>query len=283
MGKEGTRAAREMAAYGTNVLAGVAPGKGGQQTEEGLPIYESVIDACAAHPEITASLIVVPGQFVGSAVTDALDAGIRLVNILSEQVPLIDVARIIEHAREKGARIVGPSSVGIMSPGKAKIGSIGSGGTAERVFTPGPVGVISKSGGMTAELSRILTTAGIGQSTAVGIGGDPLIGSDFLDIALLFEGDLETKALVIFGEVGGVYEEQLAEAIADCRITKPVIALIAGVFAETLPSETPLGHAGAIIQGNRGSASSKIAALKAAGAQIAQTPEDIPVFLKNVL
>jgi succinyl-CoA synthetase alpha subunit len=282
-GKEGSRAAREMREYGTNVVGGVAPGKGGQETEDGFKVYETVRDACAAHAGIGATLIVVPGKFVGSAVDEAIEARIPLINILSENVPLIDVARMIARATEADVRIVGPSSVGIISPGKAKIGSIGSGGTAERVFSSGPVGVISKSGGMTSELSRILTGEGIGQSTAVGIGGDLLIGSDFVDIALLFERDLETRALVVFGEVGGTYEERLATAIADGRISKPVIALIAGVFAETLPSETALGHAGAIIEGGRGGASAKIAALRAAGALIAETPEDIPKLLRTVL
>ncbi len=282
-GKEGSRAAAAMLEYGTKVVAGVAPGKGGRMIASGQPVYESVREAHAAHPRIEATLIVVPGSFVRSAVEEAIDSGIGLINILSEQVPLYDVAYIIARAREAGVRIVGPSSVGIISPGKAKIGSIGSGGTAHRVFTPGPVGVISKSGGMTAEISRILSEQGIGQTTAVGIGGDPLIGSDFLDIALLFERDLETRALVIFGEVGGVYEERLAGALASGTLTKPVVALIAGVFAETLPGETPLGHAGAIIEGGRGAASAKISMLQAAGALIARTPEDIPVLLKTVL
>ncbi len=281
-GKEASRAAREMVLYGTRVVAGVVPGKGGQITEDGVPVYETVLEACARHPEINASLVAIPGIVVGGAVEEALSAGIPLINILSERVPIADVARIIALARERNSCIVGPSSVGIISPGKGKIGSIGSGGTA-RVFSPGPVGLISKSGGMCAELSRVLTGAGIGQSTVIGIGGDPLIGSDFVDSALLFERDPETKALVIFGEVGGTYEEQLASRIKDGSITKPIVALIAGVFAETLPGETELGHAGALIEGGRGKASVKITVLREAGVWIVSLPEEIPPLLATLL
>ena len=282
-GKEGGRAAKEMASYGTVVCAGVTPGKGGTTTEEGVPVFESVAEAMKAFPEINTALIAIPGKFVGAAAEESINAGIPLVNILSERVPMRDVAHMIALAREKRAIIVGPSSVGIITPNKAKLGSIGSGGLAARVFMEGVVGVISKSGGMTSEISRILTESGIGQSTALGIGGDPLIGADFLDIALLFEKDPETKALVVFGEVGGTYENQLAVAIKEKKLTKPVVALIAGVFAETLPSGTALGHAGAIVEGERNKASVKIAELKAAGAYVAETPEEIVGILKKIL
>lgn len=203
-GKEGARAAREMIAYGTKVCAGVTPGKGGTQTEEGVPIFNTVADAMQQFPEINTALIAVPGKFVRVAAEESIASGIMLLNILSERVPVGDVARIIALARSARVTVVGPSSVGILSPGRGKVGSIGSSGLAAKIFTPGHVGVISKSGGMTAEISRILTEAGIGQSAAVGIGGDPLIGSEFRDIALLFEQDPETKAVVIFGELGGV-------------------------------------------------------------------------------
>lgn len=282
-GKEGSRACKEMLAYGTKVLAGVTPGKGGMKTEEGVPVFNSVKEAVVQFPHINTALVVVPAQFVLNAAKESIEAKIPLINILTEKVSVADVAVIIALARAAEVRIVGPSSVGIMSPGKVKIGSIGSGGIASRIFTPGQVGVISKSGGMTAEVSRILTDAGIGQSTVVGIGGDILIASDFVDIALLFERDGQTSAVVIFGEVGGTYEEKLAEAIEQKKITKPVIALIAGKFAETLPQDTILGHAGAIVSKGRGSASSKIEALQKAGALIAQTPEDIPGLVKQVV
>ncbi|MBI1984862.1 MAG: succinate--CoA ligase subunit alpha, partial [Candidatus Wildermuthbacteria bacterium] len=244
-GKEGSRACREMVAYGTKVLAGVTPGKGGMKTEEGVPVFNSVKEALSQFPEINAALAVVPAKFVFGAVKEAIEADIPLINVITEKVPVADVSQMIQLAREKNVALVGPSSVGIISPGKAKIGSIGSSEAINTIFTPGSVGVISKSGGMTAEISRILSEAGLGQSTVVGIGGDLLIGSDFYDIALEFEHDGQTKAVVIFGEVGGTYEEKLAEAVLQGKITKPVIALIAGRFAETLPQDTVLGHAGA--------------------------------------
>lgn len=282
-GKEGSRACKEMLAYGTKVLAGVTPGKGGISTEEGVPVFNSVKEAIAQFPQINTALVVVPAQFVLNAAKESIEAGISLINILTEKVPVADVALMIVLAREKRVRVIGPSSIGILSPKEGKLGAIGSGDIASRIFIPGSVGVISKSGGMTAEISRILTDAGIGQSTVIGIGGDLLLGSDFVDIAKLFEQDRQTKAIVIFGEVGGTYEEKLAEAIAQKEITKPVIALIAGRFAETLPQDTVLGHAGAIVSKGRGSATSKIEALKKAGAFIAQTPEDIPTLIKQAL
>lgn len=282
-GKEGSRACKEMIAYGTKVLAGVTPGKGGMATEEGVPVFNSVQEALAQFPEINATLVIVPARFVFAAVKEAINAGIPLMNVITEKVPVADVATMIALVRVKGVKLVGPSSVGIISPGKSKIGSIGSSELVNKIFKQGNIGVISKSGGMTAEISRILTEAEIGQSTVLGIGGDMLIGSDFLDIALEFEKDSQTKALVVFGEVGGTYEEKLAEAIEKRVVTKPVVALIAGRFAETLPQDTVLGHAGAIVNKGRGSASSKIEAVRNAGALIAETPEDIPSLLTRIL
>lgn len=281
-GKEGSRAAKEMKNYGTTIVAGVTPGKGGQRVE-GIPVFNSVALAKKAHPDISATLITVPAPFVLDAVLEAILNGISLINILAEKVPVSHVAKMIRIAELNQIRIVGPSSVGIISPKKGKIGSIGSSELVHRIFSLGPVGVISKSGGMTAEISRILTEAGLGQSTVVGIGGDLLIGSDFLDIAKEFEQDKETKALVIFGEVGGAYEEKLAAAMKEGTIRKPVIALIAGQFSEKLPQDTVLGHAGAIVSRGKGSAASKVRELRKAGAFIANTPEDIPILVKKAL
>lgn len=274
-GQEGSRAAREMRAYGTKVVAGVTPGKGGQTVEPNIPVYDSVAEALAVHPDINMSLVVVPPPFAADATSEALWHGIPLINVLTEKIPVADMARVLALARQRQARIVGPSSVGIIAPGKAKVGAIGSSDVAARVFTPGPVGLISKSGGMTAELARILTEASLGQSTALGIGGDVLLGTDFLDCARLFEEDPETRVLIIFGEVGGVLEELLAEAMERGEITKPVVALIAGDFGKLLPHRTVLGHAGAIVERGRGSAESKISALRRAGAAIAKRPEDV--------
>ncbi|MBI4224902.1 MAG: succinate--CoA ligase subunit alpha [Candidatus Sungbacteria bacterium] len=282
-GKEGGRAAEDMLAYGTAVIGGTSPGKGGAREKNNLPVFNSVAEAMAAYPDIGASMIAVPAPFVFDAAMEAIASRIPLIVILSEKVPVSHVAKIIAHAKLNGVRIVGPSSIGIISPGRAKIGSVGAAGIADRIFSPGTVGVISKSGGMTAELSRILTDAGIGQSTAIGIGGDLLIGTDFVDAALLFEQDKDTKALAIFGEIGGTYEEQLADAIRQKKITKPVVALIAGQFSEQLATGAVLGHAGAIVMKGAGSFTSKIKALREAGAIVAETPEDIPVHLQQLL
>ncbi|OGY33291.1 MAG: hypothetical protein A3D99_03105 [Candidatus Andersenbacteria bacterium RIFCSPHIGHO2_12_FULL_45_11] len=281
-GGEGSRAAREMILYGTNVIAGVTPGKGGQITEDKIPVYNTVREALAKHPEINASLIAVPSLFAADAAREAIANNIPLVNILTEKIPVHDVAVVIKEAREAGVLVIGPSSVGIISPHTSKIGAIGSSDIARRVFSPGPVGVISKSGGMTSEISRILTDAGIGQSTAVGIGGDVLLGATLADIARLFQKDKQTKAIVIFGEIGGTYEEELAEAIINNEITKPVVALVAGGFGKALPQGTVLGHAGAIVSQGKGSAESKIRALKKAGVHIAKQPEDIAKILKRI-
>lgn len=282
-GHEGSRAVSEMLSYNTNVVAGVTPGKGGQKTEHGIPVYDSVAHALAKHPEINTTLVAVPPMFAADAAMEAIWNAVPLINILTEKIPTADVAKIIELARERNVRVIGPGSVGIISPGKAKIGAIGASELVDRVFTKGPIGVISKSGGMTAEISRILTEADLGQSTAVGIGGDVLLGTTFLDCARLFEKDRQTKVIVMFGEVGGMYEIQLAEAIANKEITKPVISLIAGDFSADLPQGTVLGHAGAIVSKGQGSAKSKIDALRKAGAKIAKTPEDIPRLVKAAL
>lgn len=282
-GKEGRRAAASMVEYGTKVAAGVTPGKGGRYTEEGIPVYDTVAEALRKHPAISASLIAVPPAFALDASLEAIFHHIPLVVILTEHIPVSHAAQMIHVAKEKGVRLVGPSSVGVICPGQSKIGSIGSSELVHRVFTPGPVGVISKSGGMTAEISRILTEAHLGQRCVVGIGGDLLVGSDFLDIVQLFEKDEQTKATVIFGEVGGTYEELLAEGMLRGEVRKPIIALIAGRFTKHLALGTSLGHAGAIVRKGRGSASSKIEHLEKAGARIALTPEDIPGLVREAL
>jgi succinyl-CoA synthetase alpha subunit len=282
-GGEGSRAAREMAAYGTRIAAGVTPGKGGQKTEDGVQVYNTVQEALKKHPDINASLVAVPAPFAADAAREAIAHRIPLINILTEKIPVHHVATVIAEARAAGVTVVGPSSVGIISPNKGKIGAVGSSDVAKRVFSSGPVGVISKSGGMTAEISRILTDTGIGQSTAIGIGGDILIGSTFADLAKLFEKDPQTKVIAIFGEIGGTYEEELAEAMLKKEITKPVVALIAGGFGKALPQGTVLGHAGAIVSQGKGSAESKVRSLKKAGAHIAKQPEDISKIIQKIL
>ncbi|HEY4493693.1 MAG TPA: CoA-binding protein [Candidatus Paceibacterota bacterium] len=280
-GSEGARACREMLSYGTVVLAGVTPGKGGQSVEN-VPVYNSVREALLKHPTINASLVVVPARFCLSAGVEAISADIALVNILTEHVPTQDSARLLALARAHNVRLVGPSSVGIISPSLGKLGAIGS-STTSKVFTPGPVGIISKSGGMTAELALSLSRAGLGQSTAIGMGGDQIVGMDFADLLKLFAQDKDTKAVVMFGEVGGTYEEQAADLVEAGGFAKPLVALIAGKFTASLPEGAVLGHAGAIVSRGRGSYDSKMMALRKAGVKITSTIEEVPVILGELI
>lgn len=280
-GKEGSKVALQMQNYGTRALAGVTPGKGGQEVH-GVPVYNKVAEALENHPGINASFVAVPNFAAFGAIEEAIKAKIPLINVLTEHIPIADTAKAIAMARKSGVRIVGPSSIGIISPGIGKVGSIG-GDDPRGVFSKGSVGVISKSGGMASEVSWILTKNGIGQSTVVGIGGDILVGSTFADLMEEFEKDDQTKAVVIFGEIGGTYEEEAAEMIkgnpstglrlrgrsdsrsSGPRFTKKVVAFISGLFAESLPQGTKLGHAGAIVYGEKGSYKSKIESLKSLG------------------
>ena len=278
-GTEGARATAEMLKYETRVIAGVRPGKAGQRIHD-VSVYNTVADALTEHPDVNASLIAVPPTAVLAAVTEATEARVPLIVILTEHVPTRMTAQIIARARAAGVRIIGPSSVGILSPGKGKIGAIGSSDIAD-VFRPGSIGIVSKSGGMTAELAVVLGRAGFGVSTAVGIGGDVLIGSDMVDILRLFADDGDTEAVVLFGEVGGCYEELAAEFVASGGFLKPVVAVVAGRFTEALPIGTTLGHAGAIVAKGKGSYRSKVDTLRAAGIHVADRLEEIPVLLRQ--
>lgn len=276
-GKEGSRVVVQMRNYGTKVLAGVTPGKGGQEVH-GVPVYNSVKEALENHPGINASFVAVPNFAVFGALKEAIENKISLINVLTEHVPVLDSAKAIAMAKEAGVRIVGPSSIGIISPGIGKLGSIG-GDDPRGVFSKGTVGVISKSGGMASEISWILTKNGIGQSTVVGIGGDVLIGSAFADLMEEFEKDPQTTAVVLFGEIGGTYEEEAAQLIKSGKFSKKVVAFISGLFTESLPQGTKLGHAGAIVYGEKGSYKSKINSLESAGVAIAKTPDEIPELI----
>ena len=280
-GKEGMRASQESLSYGTKVVAGVTPGKGGQKVGK-VPVYDTVAEAQRKHKDINATFITVPGRFVKDAALEAILAKIPLVVILTEHVPVLDAAWIVAYAKREGVQVVGPSAIGIISPGKAKVGSIGT-GEMTRGFKPGPVGVMSKSGGMTSELCFALTKAGLGQSTAIGMGGDVIAGSSFVDMLKLFAQDKETKAVVMFAEVGGSYEEDAAMWITKNKFKKPVVAIVAGGFGKLLPEDTVLGHAGAIVSRGKGSYESKIKTLKSAGVMIAATVEEIPIVLKKAL
>ncbi|MEX0616519.1 MAG: succinate--CoA ligase subunit alpha [Candidatus Woykebacteria bacterium] len=280
-GKEGQRAIKQMVAYSTAVLAGVTPGKGGQKVET-VPVFDTVEEALNKFPKINTSFIAVPKMGAKDAVLEAAAHKISLVNVLTEHMPISDTAYAVAYAKEKGVRVVGPSSIGIISPGKVKLGSIG-GDDPNFSFTPGNVGVISKSGGMASEVSYILKKEGFGQSTVTGIGGDMIVGSTFVDLLELFEKDPETKGVVLFGEHGGTYEEEAAEFIKSKKFTKPVAAFISGLFAEMLPHGQALGHAGAIIEAGMGHRVDKLKALESAGVAIAEIPDDLPKLLKKML
>lgn len=276
-GKEGSKVALQMRNYGTKVLAGVTPGKGGLEVH-GIPVYNSVAEALDYHPAINTSFIAVPSLSAFGAMKEAIENKIALINVLTEHIPIADSAKAIALAVQAGVRIVGPSSIGIISPGIGKVGSIG-GDDPRGVFSKGGVGIISKSGGMASETAWILTKNGIGQSTVIGIGGDVLIGATFADLMEDFQKDEQTKAVVLFGEIGGTYEEEAADLIKSGKFTKKVVAFVSGLFAEKLPQGTKLGHAGAIVYGNKGSYKSKIESLKSAGVAVAKTPDEIPMLI----
>ncbi len=270
-GREGQYHTRNMQVAGTKIVGGVTPGKGGQ-TVEGVPVFDTVEQAKIA-TDANATCIFVPGPLAADAITEAATAGIELIVCISEWIPVIDMTRAVLAVREHGARLVGPNCPGLCTPGHGKIGII-----PYQMFTPGPVGFISRSGTLTYEVVSLLTAAGIGQSTCIGIGGDPIIGSTFSDYLKLFESDPQTKAVVMCGEIGGSDEEDAAEYIK--TMSKPVVAFISG---RTAPAGKRMGHAGAIISGNTGTAQGKVAALQAAHVPVADTIFDVPDLVKKVL
>jgi succinyl-CoA synthetase alpha subunit len=271
-GREGAYHTRNMQASGTKIVGGVTPGKGGQ-TAEGVPVFDTVAQAKAA-TDANASCIFVPPLGAADAIIEAASAGIGLIVCITEGIPVIDMTRAMLVVREKGACLIGPNCPGLCTPGQGKIGII-----PYQIFTPGPVGFISRSGTLTYEVVALLTEAGIGQSTCIGIGGDPIIGSTFVDHLKLFETDPQTKAVVMCGEIGGSDEEDAAEYIRT-SMKKPVVAFISG---RTAPPGKRMGHAGAIISGNTGTAQGKVAALQAAGVPVADTIFDIPDLVKKVM
>ncbi len=270
-GREGQFHTRNMQAAGTKIVGGVTPGKGGQ-TIEGVPVFDTVSEARAA-TDANASCIFVPPPGAADAIMEAASAGIKLIVCITEGIPVIDMTRAMLVVHEHGARLIGPNCPGMCTPGQGKIGII-----PYQIFMPGPVGFISRSGTLTYEVVSLLTEAGIGQSTCIGIGGDPIIGSTFLDYLKLFEEDPGTKAVVMCGEIGGSDEEDAAEFIKTMK--KPVVAFVSG---RTAPPGKRMGHAGAIISGNTGTAQGKVAALQAANVPVADTIFEIPDLVKKVL
>jgi succinyl-CoA synthetase alpha subunit len=269
-GRDGSFHARQMMAYGTNVVAGVTPGKGGQRFEDKVPVFDSVAEAVAATAANT-SVIYVPPAGAAGAIYEAVDAGVELVVCITEGVPVLDMTRVMPFVREHGSRLIGPNCPGAITPGEAKVGIIPG-----QICTPGRVGLVSRSGTLTYEVVHQLTRNGIGQSTCVGIGGDPIIGTNFIDCLRAFQDDPDTDAIVMLGEIGGTDEQQAAAFVKE-HVRKPVVGFIAG---QTAPPGRRMGHAGAIISGSSGTAAEKMAAFEAAGIAVMQRPADVVPLLR---
>ncbi|KXK12639.1 MAG: succinyl-CoA synthetase alpha chain [Chloroflexi bacterium OLB15] len=267
-GREGKFHSGQMIEYGTAVVGGVTPGKGGEWVH-GKPIFDTV-KGCVEATGANVSMILVPGPFAADAIYEAIDAGIPLIICLTEGIPIRDMMNVYEYLKNSSSRLIGPNCPGVLTPGQAKVGFM-----PNYVGKPGNVGVVSKSGTLTYETVAAMSAAGYGQSTCVGIGGDPIIGTTFVEVLEMFEEDAQTEKVVLMGEIGGRAEIDAAEFIK-ARMTKPVVAFIAGRSA---PEGTRMGHAGAIVEGGQGTAQEKIDALRAAGARIAENPETIPDLL----
>ncbi|MGQ9508961.1 MAG: succinate--CoA ligase subunit alpha [Thermodesulfobacteriota bacterium] len=279
-GREGSARAAFMKGYGTKVVAGVTPGRGGEEVS-GIPVYNTVEEAIRAHGPIDASVTFVPGPGLKEAVYEALDGGIKFIVMPVERVPLYDILEMLAYGKQKGAKLLGPGSIGIISPGIAVAGWLG--GTpefAKRVFVPGPVGVISRSGGQSGTVPWAIKEAGLGVSTVLHIGTEPVLGMSFADILPLFEKDPDTKGVAIFGEIGGPYEEEAAECVRKGDFTKPLVVYVAGAWA---PEGMRFSHASSIIERGRGSAKDKIKSLKEAGVHVVDRPDEIAPTLKRLL
>ncbi len=271
-GREGSFHTLRNKAYGTQVVAGVTPGKAGE-TVDGIPVYDTVAEA-AAETGATASLVFVPARFAADAVLEAADAEIPLIVCITEGIPVLDMARVDNYLRGKGHVLIGPNCPGLISPGKANIGII-----PPEICTEGPVGLVSRSGTLTYQIMNELTQRGIGQSTCIGIGGDPIIGTSFVEVLSRFEDDPQTEAVVLIGEIGGDDEERAAAFVRD-RMSKPVVGYVAGF---TAPPGKRMGHAGAIITGSRGTAQAKAEALEAVGVRVGRNPTEVAELVQETL
>lgn len=272
-GRDGSFHTHLMREYGTNIVAGVTPGKGGMVIED-VPVFNTVVDA-VEKTGANVSVLFVPARFATSAIFEAVDAGIELIVAITEGIPVKDMISVMRFIKDKGARLIGPNCPGIITPGECKVGILPT-----TVFKKGRVGVVSRSGTLTYEIVSYITEAGFGESTAVGIGGDPVIGTRFVDMLELFKDDDETEAVVLIGEIGGSDEEVAARYIEETDYPLPVFSFVAG---RTAPKDKRMGHAGAIISGGSGTASEKIKALEDAGVLVAKLPSDIGKFLKEEL
>ncbi len=271
-GRDGSFHTKLMLEYGTNIVGGVTPGKGGQEVH-GVPVFNTVRDAVGETGADT-SIIFVPAKFAADAMMEAVDSGINLIVVITEGIPVNDVMKAKLFAEERGARIIGPNCPGLITPGQAKVGIMPG-----HIFKEGSVGVVSRSGTLTYEIVSHLTANGFGQSTAIGIGGDPIIGTKFTDALRLFKDDPQTEAVVLIGEIGGTDEQDAADYIAK-EFNKPVVAFIAG---RTAPKEKRMGHAGAIIMGSEGTYEEKRKRFESVGVPVADLPEEVPRLLKDLL
>lgn len=280
-GREASSFTKESIEYGAQIVAGVTPGKGGQAIH-GVKVFDTVAAAMQVQPT-DATIIAVPAQFVRDAALEALSSGQKLLVIVTERTPRRDIVTILERAHSFNARVVGPNSLGVISPDLTRVGMAGGAAVdVRRAYMRGPVGIVSRSGGMMTEIASQLTQAGIGQSTCVSIGGDPIVGTTFLDLLPLYEADPETRVLVLFSEPGGTLEEDLAQHLLDnpCRV--PIVAFVSGRFADRMQG-VRFGHAGAIVERGRGSPASKARALKDAGVRIAEKLSHVQGLVKEAL
>jgi succinyl-CoA synthetase alpha subunit len=282
-GREAVNLTRENLDYGSRIVGGVTPGRKGRDVH-GVPVYdtvEQVVEANGAVPD--GSVVTVPPAFTRDAVFEAVEAGVKLIVIVTERIPRYQVAQMVELASLRGARIIGPNCLGVICPGEAKMGGIGGPAVDTRkAYTPGPVGVMSRSGGMTTEISSTLTAAGLGQSTAVSIGGDAIIGSTYAELIPLFEQDEQTEAIVIYSEPGGRMEYELARWVVENDSRLPIVAFMAGRFMDEMPGMS-FGHAGTIVEGRADTAAEKIAKLGEAGIAVAEEIAEIPDLVKERL
>jgi len=272
-GRDGSFHARQMIEYGTKVVGGVTPGKGGQKFEDSVPIFNTVAGA-VRETEANATVIYVPPPFAADAMMEAADAGVSFIVCITEGVPVLDMTRVYPFVKERGSRLLGPNCPGLISPGQSKVGIIPG-----RICTPGPVGLVSRSGTLTYEVVYQMTRANIGQTTCVGIGGDPINGTNFIDCLDAFEKDSATQAVVMIGEIGGTDEQEAARFVKE-KMTKPVVGFIAG---QTAPPGRRMGHAGAIISGSAGTAAEKMQAFEENGVGVAKRPIDVVELLKRAM
>jgi succinyl-CoA synthetase alpha subunit len=280
-GREAVNMARECLDYGSKLVGGVTPGRGGRNVH-GVPVYDTV-QQITSRQRVDASVISVPPAFVRDAAFEAVENGIKLIVIVTERIPRLEVAQLIEYARRHDARVIGPNCLGVLSPGKSRVGGMGGAAVAARkAYQPGPIGIMSRSGGMTTEIANTLTAAGLGQSTAVSIGGDAIVGSSYAELLPLFEADSETKAIVIYSEPGGPMEAQLAKYMKESKSRLPVVAFMAGRFMDEMPGMR-FGHAGTIVEGRADTTAEKIERMLDAGISVAEEIQDIPAIVKQRL